>query len=235
MAEEPLGATGGTETKDPVQLAAKASTTPAPAETTQTAEPTKTATETGTPRHAATLLSTKHEDATPAAAVGAPENYSDFKYPDGMEGYKGEQLNAVHSLFKEGNLSQELAQKFVDFHNGELTKVANSHTEGWNATNQAWKDTLKADKTIGSGTDSILRPEVSSGISKLIDSHLGGDAFRVAMEQTGAGNHPDVIRGLWKIAQKMNEGTAVEGGPAREVQRRSIAQRMYPSLVPKET
>jgi len=234
MAEEALG--GDRAASDPARVpvtapAAVPPVDPAKAGTEATTASTPVGKEGTTSGHQETLLSARGEAPKMDTGTGAPESYSDFKFPDGMKAYEGDQMKAVHDLFKAGNLSQEQAQKFVDFHSQELGKVAGSHTEAWNSTNEQWRNELKADKTIGSGTDSIIKPEVSSSIAKLIDTHLGGDAFRAAMEVTGAGNHPAVVRGLHQIAQKMNEPGMVEGNPAREAQKRSIAQRMYPTLV----
>src|SRR5882672_5288525 len=87
-------------------------------------------------------------------ASGAPEKYSDFKLPEGLE-LSPEVVTEVSGLFKEMNLSQTQAQKLVDFHSKTLSEtaaaVSKTNMVGWLAQNLAWKPEIKpTPRSVGS-------------------------------------------------------------------------------------
>lgn len=169
-----------------------------------------------------------------SVATGAPEKYEAFKAP---EGYELDQptVDRAIPLFKELGLSQEGAQKLIDFQS-ELSKQASeAGVQLWMDTQAKWVDAVKADPEIGHKL-----PEVKATISKAIDSVLGpalGKDFREAMDFTGAGNNPAFIKGFYKFAQGRTEGTHVAaGGPSKFGQAKSSAKgegfehALYPNL-----
>jgi hypothetical protein len=124
----------------------------------------------------------------------------------------------------------------VDFY---IAKTAESHNqpyEQYQETRQTWRDEINADPDIG-GTK---LNGVMVSISKLIDSFGDAkvaDAFREAMDYTGAGDNPGVVKGLYALAKRLTEGGPVRGvGPSLDGMRRpgegrpSAAQAIYPNL-----
>lgn len=182
------------------------------------------------PKSDDTLLGKK-----PATPAGAPDKY-EFTLPEGFT--LSDELNEqVTTLFKEAGLPQETAQKLLDFHANALRQVTNSHTEAWETTRKAWIDEIRSDKDIGSGDERILKPEVASRVSKLIDTHLGGDSFRAALAVTGAGNNPVFARALNTLATLLGEGKHVDGKPtgqSGDPKSRTPGARVYPHLAQKE-
>jgi hypothetical protein len=166
---------------------------------------------------------------------GAPEQYEDFKVPDGFTLDK-DIAGEVGALFKEGNLSQAYAQKLVDFYVAKTTESHNQPYEQYQDTRQTWRNEINADPDIGGAKLN----GVMVSISKLIDSFGDAkvaDAFREAMDYTGAGDNPGVVKGLYALAKRLTEGGPVRGSnPSLDGMRRpgegrpSAAQAIYPNL-----
>lgn len=170
---------------------------------------------------------------------GAPEKYADFKVPEGLT-LDPKILEQVGPLFKELGLTQEQAQKLVDFqakHEGEAQAAADKVMTDMRAE---WRGEVVKDPALGNGTDG-LKPEVQANITKAVEAigdAKGIAAFKEAMNLTGAGDNPALIRGLNAMGKLLSEGTLVRGGgPSAAGQsapgaanRPSPAQAMYPSL-----
>lgn len=165
--------------------------------------------------------------------AGAPEKYEPFNLPEGFEANE-EVMTEARAVFKELGLSQETAQKLVDFHAKQATAAANAPVEYWKQMQKDWVAEIKADKDLGGKI-----PEVRATISKAIDQ-LGDLAvpFREAMDLTGAGNNPAFFRAFYKFAQLLTEGAHVSGGgPSKAGQlapgateKPTAAKALYPNL-----
>lgn len=182
------------------------------------------------------LLNQKDKVETPK---GAPDKYSDFTAPKhwaekGLELDKEAMIEAL-PIFKELGLSQEGAQKLVDFYASISEKTSDSALNSVREMRDEWRSKVKADSEIGSKL-----PQVKATISKAIDG-LGDTAlardFREAMDLTGAGDHPAFIKAFYKLAQKVTEGSHVAGGGPSKfgqakpgAQPESAAKALYPNL-----
>lgn len=168
---------------------------------------------------------------------GAPETYADFTAP---EGYVIDEaaLAKATPLFKELGLSQDQAQKLVDFYGEASREAAEEPFKQYESVRNGWRDEVIKDSTLGNGKDG-LKPEVQARITKAIDS-LPTDvasAFREAMTITGAGDNPAFIRAFNLLAEQVTEGSLVSGrGPSPHGQsasgqgRPTPAQALYPNL-----
>lgn len=164
-------------------------------------------------------------------APKAPDAYTDFTVPEGQTLDK-EAIAAATPLFKEHNLTQEAAQKFVDFHNAQMKATVDKLFQGYADTRKAWADETKAHfgtrlpevkATIGRALD-LLPPETRAG-------------FREIMNSTGAGDNPFFAKAFYDLAQRATEGRPVVGkGPSPEGQRPtaqprpSAAAALFPNL-----
>lgn len=166
---------------------------------------------------------------------GAPEKYEDFKVPEGYT-LDSEVAKDASALFKRLDLNQSGAQELVDFYVAKTKEAFEAPFNAYMDKRQEWRDQVNALPEIGG---SKLKSSQSS-IAKLIDS-IGdskvSDAFREAMDLTGAGDHPAVVQALVAWAKRLTEGGAVKGnGPVTEGQRDpnrpapSAAQAIYPNL-----
>jgi hypothetical protein len=203
-------------------------TTPPPAQTSDTPPPA--------PDGDKSLVNAGQKaEKTPEAA---PEAYAEFKVPEGTE-LDPTAATEAQALFKGLNLSQESAQKLVDFYVSKTNEAFQQPFKAYRDMRDGWVKDAKAHTEL-SGK---LEPNgpVLSTIARAIDG-LGDAAlaseFRAAMDLTGAGDHPAFIRTFYKMAQALTEGRPVAGsGPSRHGQvapgdraGTSIASRLYPNL-----
>src|SRR5262249_3847867 len=171
-------------------------------------------------------------EAKPTAPAGAPEKNESLKAPEGYK-KKMEATASGTNNFKEIGLSQDQAQKVMDLYNKEVVQAENAPYRAWEDMQEKWRNEIQQDPELGGKLD-----QVKSTTARLIDG-LGdprlAQAFREAMDFTGAGNNPAFIRTFYRIAQRMTEGgAATGGGPAGsgpgQQRPASVAAALYPNL-----
>ena len=171
-------------------------------------------------------------DPKPPASV--PESYADFTAPEGATLDK-ELIAEAAPIFKELGLSQEAAQKLVDLYSSKAGKTNESLTKAVEDMRAGWRDAVMADPALGPKIDSI---KVELGRAKDRLPAPVRTAFDEALNITGLGDHPAVVRGFYEMAKLVNEGSHVTGGgPSSEGQiapgkstKPSIAGALYPNL-----
>jgi hypothetical protein len=164
---------------------------------------------------------------------GAPEAYADFKVPDGFT-LDPEVSKEAGTIFKDLNLTQDSAQRLVDFYVSKTQEAAQQPFKTWENMQKEWRDAVAKDTEIG-GKLAEVKTTVSRAIDSLGDAKLASD-FREAMDITGAGNHPAFVKAFYRLARQVTEGGHVQGGKPSPLgqqapgERRSLAQNLYPSL-----
>jgi len=197
-------------------------------ETTTETKPTETKAP-DAPKDGKSLLNEKGPE------VGAPEKYADFKVPEGYT-LDGEVASEAQALFKKANVSQAHAQELVDFYIKQSKQAFEAPFNAYMDKRQSWRDEINADATIGGSKLNGVKVSIGRLIDSFGDAKVA-EAFRDAMDFTGAGDNPAVVRGLFELSKRLTEGTAVRGnGPATTGMREpgqgapSVAQAMYPHL-----
>lgn len=199
---------------------------------TETAEATQTQTDATSSEAAATSLLTSaaaaatdstasEETKTPATEVkteetrveGAPETY-DFKAPEG-KAYDSALLESLSSSAKAANLTQDAAQKLLD---GMAPKLVERQLEQVKQVQNQWVETSKVDPEFGG-----VKLQENLGIAKKaldqFDPVPAGQtttALRTLLETTGFGNHPDVVRLLYRAGKAISEDKFVSGASISE-------------------
>jgi len=209
----------------PASQEAKPTTTPPSTETTKPTE----AKPADASKDGKSLLNEK------SPAQGAPDKYEDFKVPEGFT-LDGEVASEASAIFKETNLTQADAQKLVDFYVKHTKQAFEAPFNAYMEKRQEWRDQINADPTMGGSKLNGVKVSIGRLIDSFGDAKVA-EAFRDAMDFTGAGDNPAVVRGLFELSKRLTEGTAVRGNgpattgmrePGREVP--STAQAMYPHL-----
>lgn len=219
----------------PAAAPPQASTTPAtPSLTTTSKTGTESLVGAAPPEGAATTpeASPDGKDAEGGQDAGGTLLTADsIKLPEGFTAHEPT-LGAFIETMNDTTLSREaLAQKLVDIQVGMMQEASEAGAKAWNDLQDTWKQ--EAEKLPDFGGPK-LQPTLNS-ISRLI-SEFGGDAaaqtgLREAMDLTGAGNHPQVIAFLGRIANKLvKEGSPVTGSPQAGREAQSVAQRLFPDL-----
>lgn len=158
---------------------------------------------------------------------GAPDEYAEFTPPEGIELDK-DMLGKVTPLFKELNLSQEQAQKLVDFQasatKDAVDSLSNQHIE----TVKQWKADLRADSEIGG--DKL--DENLSNAKMFLKAH-GSAELTKYLDDSGLSNNPLLIKAFSKAGSSLREdnpgsekGNGSQDGLSDEEKR---LQRLYPT------
>jgi len=157
----------------------------------------------------------KPEEVKPApvkpeqSAEPQPVAYEPFRLPDGVT-VDADRLKIFTEALGAQRAPQDFGQKLVDMHMEELARVRDAWTahqvEAWNTTQNAWKDQVRNDPEIG-GSRFETTLQAARG---LIGAHGGSpaeqQALLEALDITGAGNNPAVIRFLSRLGAAMKEG-----------------------------
>jgi hypothetical protein len=177
---------------------------------------------------------TSNDPTTTPAPEGAPEAYT-FTAPEGKS-YDKSFIDKATPVFKELNLTQASAQKLVDTYNDLAQSQADLAVKAVEDMRRGWQADVT--KEFGGKVDEI-KADVGRMYDTLFkDAPKDRDAFINAMNLTGAGDHPAIVKTMWKLSEAFREGQHVSGGgPSPHGQRQpntaaapSAAQAMYPNL-----
>jgi len=150
---------------------------------------------------------------------GPPEEYADFDLPEGMAA-DDTKLGEFKETAKELGLTQEQAQKLVDFQASMLQQQQEQFAE--QVSN--WAAEAKADNEIGGKSFDDKLSLARKGLE-----YVGTPELREALDSTGMGNHPEVIRAFYRIGKQLGEGSFEQGrGPSS--QPKTAAEVLYPSM-----
>jgi hypothetical protein len=160
---------------------------------------------------------------TAADAVVAPEavTYGDFKLPEGAI-VDGETLDRARSLFSEARLPQEQAQKFIDLAVSREQAAARKGVQAFVDLQNKWVSEIKADPEIGG--DRLTASMASA--ARAID-RLGVPGLKEALNLTGAGNHPAIVKAFVRLGQMVSEDRFAPGRYAAPPAPRSLAETIY--------
>lgn len=154
---------------------------------------------------------------------GAPDNYTDFKFANGLEA-DTEVTGEFKQVAKELNLSQEKAQKLVDLQNKLMQNQGKRFQAEWEKTQNDWKKATTEDKEIGG-------PKLQENLSvakKALDK-FSTPALNQLIEETGMGNNVEFIRLLVKVGSTIKEDTMnVNGGDTAGV--KDPAKVLFPNM-----
>lgn len=157
------------------------------------------------PQTGATQNTQGHESGTEQGdkgkPEGAPEKY-EFTAPDGVT-YDAAVLGAFSEVAKDLNLSQEAAQKVLD----KMAPVMNQRqADQIEAFRTEWADAAKADREYGG--DKLA--ENLGHAKKALDT-FGTPELRKLLDDTGLGNHPEVVRVFVRAGKAISEDGFVAG------------------------
>lgn len=181
------------------------------------------------------------------AAEGAEEavEYSDFQMQDGFELDEAVLGEAV-PVFKELGFSQEQAQGIVDLYSKLQGETLNTAVTQQQAQVETWTKQIKDDWGGEEGFNSKLK-EAAKGVDygdkylrellpedqRTVKVEVNGKEqsvpatpFRDALNETGAGNHPAIIKFVHSVSQMLSE----DGVPASArgtAQPKDTASRWY--------
>ena len=180
---------------------------------------------------AATDGADKTGDQTATATV--PEKY-ELTAPEGFE-INADTLAAATPVFKELGLSNEQAGKLMPVAADFAKRLVEQRDQQFLGTileqRKAWLSEAKADKDIGGANwDGTMQ-----SAAKAFDA-LGfpkGSPLRVALDESGFGNHPELIRFAAKVGKAIGEDDFVRGDANAPVKAKTAEETFWPGQGPK--
>ena len=206
MPEELL--TGEATIPDSAPADTAPSSEPAPAETTPTLLTGEDGTET----------QTDTKDA-PAEPDPVPEKY-EFTMPENVQMDEGA-VNAFSEFAKEAGLSQEAAQKMID---KMAPAMQARQAEALNAARESWGESSKTDKEFGGEK---LNENLS--VAKKAMDAFGTPELRTLLNESGLGNHPEIIRAFYRAGKSISEDRFVPSGAGGRTGGKDPASSLYPN------
>lgn len=132
---------------------------------------------------------------------GAPEAY-DFTAPEGVE-LDDQSVAAFADVAKELNLSQESAQKILE----KVSPVmAQRQAAAFENVKTEWATASKGDAEFGG--DKL--PE-NLAVAKSAMDKFATPELKTLLEESGMGNHPEVIRLMYRVGKAISQDTFVAG------------------------
>ncbi len=185
----------------PVLLGTEAPAVPADQAAAAEALAAKAATEAQAATDAAKAASDAKAAADAKAALGAPDKY-EFKAPEG-KAYDSNLLAALEAGARDANMPQDAAQKLLD---QMSPKLEERQAEQVVAIRKEWFEASKSDKEFGGD-----KLEANLGIAKKALDTFGSPELNKLLVSTGLGNHPEMIRLMFKAGKALSEDSFVAG------------------------
>ena len=154
-----------------------------------------------------------------AEGKGAPEKYTDFTLPEGQTMDKTLMEKAT-AEFKALGLSQEAAQKLVTLQAESAKSYADNIQAGFDAQVKEWKETTM--KHFGAKA-----PEEIAVAAQAIN-RFGTPELRQVLNDSGLGNHPELVKMLVQIGHAIKEENPADGKKVTE--QKSDADVFYPGM-----
>jgi len=167
-------------------------------------------------------------------AARAPEEYTDFSLPTGIQMDEA-QTTEFKSFAKEQDLTQEQAQKVLEFGAEKIKALTEAPYKEWSDTQKKWQAEVKADPDIG-GTkyeESVKTAAlvfIPGESNPFVKTGEEAAALRQALNTTGAGNNPAMVKFFVNIGRLLAEPGPLAGKPPALDKQGDLLAKMYPTM-----
>jgi len=135
---------------------------------------------------------------TDGKARVVPEKY-ELKLPDGSP-LNAKALDQVASFAKEKGLTQDEAQAILERESAVLASYVDSQKQELAQKQKEWVESIKTDKEIGGdGFNKTIE------MAKRVVDRFATDSLKKALNDSGLGNHPELVRFVARIGKAMSE------------------------------
>lgn len=147
--------------------------------------------------------------------------YAALKLPEGMPADQPAFLDFKKEAASRG-VTTEAAQALIDTVAPALQKAVNAPYEAWAKLNGEWIASCENDKEFGGEAYQKNLSHAARAIN-----HFGnGPEVIEALNLTGGGNHPALVRWMVRVGKSLGEGAPANGG-APNAETKSLAEKMY--------
>ncbi len=150
-----------------------------------------------------------------------PEQYADFAFEEG-KALDAELADDIKATAKELGLTQSQAQKLADLALKRTESAQSQQAEMLAQARDEWAGQAKADKEFGG--DAI---EANLATARKALDTFGTPELKALLNESGLGNHPEVIRFFYRSGKAISEDRVIRGGAAG--QPTDPAKRLFPN------
>lgn len=158
----------------------------------------------------------------------APFDPAKLELPEGWQVNEG-LMAEFTPLAAELGLNQETGQKLIEMHTKALQSVHEGYAKAFGDTVQGWAESAKTDKEIGGDK---YNENVVTALKAI--NRFGTPELQKALNESGLGNHPELIRFCLRIGKAISEDSfgpgEQQGGGGTE----DVASRLYPNQAKKQ-
>jgi len=147
----------------------------------------------------------QQQTSTPGSAV--PDKY-ELKLGDGAL-LKPDAIERTAAIARELGLSQEGAQKALDYAAAEVKAYHEALIAEHRRMGEEWKQQIATDPEIAGEKGDQLATNVE--LARRAARHWGGEELLKALDETGYGNHPLLVRMFMRIGKAMADDKLVTG------------------------
>mgnify|MGYP003541986485 CR=1 FL=1 len=157
-------------------------------------------------------IEAKTDDTAKPAEEVAPEKY-DLKVPEGSV-LSDEALQKITDFATANKLSKEDAQKMVNLHCEEVSEHSKNLQDQFKQISEDWKTQASQDKEYGG--DGFNR---NVEMAHRVVDRFATPEFKQALNDSGFGNHPELLRVFVRIGKAMSEGSLVTASAGTKIQK----------------
>lgn len=156
--------------------------------------------------------------ATDPAKPAVPETYQPFTLPEGMA-LDQAALDQFTPVARELGLTQEQAQKLVGLYAGQMAQVQEMAGQAWQQQRQEWQTAARRDPEFGGA-----KFDENLSLAKRALDQFGGPDLIEALNVTGAGDHPAVLKMFAAVARATGDHKLVSPGASAGPEAMSTAE-----------
>jgi hypothetical protein len=150
----------------------------------------------------------------------------ELKKPDGSS-LSDESVKEIEAFAKDNAIPPEAAQKLLEREDTLLKNFVDAQFEIAKQQSLSWKKEVEADKNLGGEN----MKQTAFYAEKALNL-FGGKEIRGLLQESGYGNHPEVVRFFRKVGLAMAPDTFEKGG-RMPVEKKSMESILYPSTTDK--
>ena len=151
-----------------------------------------------------------------------PDTYADFAMPEGIE-VDAAVLEEALPVFKELGLTQDAAQKLVDFQAARVQAEGQKQVDAFTQLKQDWHDQSVNDSEFGG--DAFAE---NVALAQAALNNFGTPELKQLMEDYGVGNHPEMLRFMIKVGKLTAEDVPGSSG-SNVAAGKDVVSAMYPN------
>ncbi len=146
----------------------------------------------------------------PEAAATPQQIKYDFKMPEGVTANQ-EAIDSLTPIMQRLGISQEDAQEIVSVQANIAAQANKAHQEAQVKTRESWIKNITADPELGGDKLEQTIQVANEGLNR-----VPFPGVKALLQQTGLGDHPDMIRLFHWVEGKLGDDTFVAGNQSRK-------------------